>query len=132
MRNTVAEGAQDWVSLLLAGLGVSFAPYEFFGGLFFALAVSSILARHRKDPRKIFAALATAGFAAVLAAAVWAWGEWDFIPVQLVMAAAGVLGRPGATILVALQDRLEQRSTELADRAINLAMPSDHEEKEGD
>ncbi|MDE4059781.1 hypothetical protein [Phaeobacter gallaeciensis] len=117
--------AQDWVSLLLAGLGISFAPHEFLGGMFLALAVASLLARHRKDPRKIWAALGTAALAAILAAVCWDMGGWDFVPVQLVMAAAGVLGRPAATVLVALQDRLEQRSTELADRAIDRVLPDD-------
>jgi hypothetical protein len=122
---------QDWVSLSLTGLGISFAPHAFIGGLFLAMALASILARHRKDPRKVLAATGTAGFFAVLAAITWEWGGWSFAPPQLVMAAAGVLGRPGATILVALQDRLEQRSAEIADRAIDRVLPGDNDQNQG-
>lgn len=119
MRQTLTEGAQDWVTMALTGLGVSLAPHEYFGGLFLALAVASLLARHRRDPRKVWAALCTAAIFATLTAAVWDWSNFDFAPVQLVMAVAGVLGRPAATILVALQDRLEARGTEIADMAID-------------
>lgn len=131
MKSALTDTAQDWGSLALTGLGISFAPHEFLGGLFLALAVASLLARHRKDPRKIWAGLTTAGLFAVLAATTWEWGGWDFLPVQLVMAGAGILGRPGATVLVAIQDRLEQRSAELADRAIDRVFPDQDEKKGG-
>jgi peptidoglycan biosynthesis protein MviN/MurJ (putative lipid II flippase) len=120
------DTAQDWVSLFLAGLGISFALHEFLGGLFLALALASSLARHRKDQRKLWGALVTAGITAVLAAIAWQWMEWQWLPVQLVMASMGVLGSPGATILVALQDRLEDRSGEVADKAIDHFLPGEN------
>lgn len=131
MKEAATQQAQDWLTWLLAGIGLSLAPYQFFGGLFLALAVASILAGHRKDHRQIWLSLLTAAMGAIFVAAAWEHLQLQF-PVQIGMAAAGVLGRPVSAFLVQLQDQIEARSAEIADRAIDRVLPGDDKKGGGD
>lgn len=121
MKNAATQTAQDWVSLALAGLGLSLAPYEFFGGLFLSLAVASMLSGRRRHDREFWPSLLSATVFATLTAL--AWDQLGLgLPVQIGMAAAGVLSRPAAAFLVRLQDQIEARSSEIADRAIDKVL----------
>lgn len=121
----------DWPAWLLAGLGVTFAPYEYFGGLFFAMACAMIT-RHwfpEKDRREIWVTLVAAFVVATLGAEVWLWKVSDGgIPIQMVMAVLGFASRVVVTVGMKFLLRIENRSDEIADNVIDKALG---EEKNG-
>lgn len=123
--STAAEDvALNWVSLLMAGLGISFAWNEVLGGLFLSVAVASVITGLRADKRRFWWSILTGALFALLAAIGASWVDWP-VPVQVVMAFMGVAGLPIANILIALQDRTTARGTEIADRIIDRVVPDD-------
>lgn len=130
MRQYITEEAthyvRDWISLALGGLGVSVLPHEYFGGLFLALAAASVMARHRRDPRKIWLTAGTAALIATLVSIVWP-DSWN-IPVQIAMAASGFGSKPIVNFLSKSLDRVEARADDITDKIIDKVLPSDEEE----
>lgn len=121
----------DWFALLLAGLGITFAPYEYVGGIFFALSCAMIT-RHwfpEKDRREVWVTLVAAFIVATLGAELWAWRFPEAgVPLQMVMALLGFGSRVVVTISMKLLLRLETRSDEIADKLIDRAVPDDERE----
>lgn len=114
---------RDWVFLALAGLGISIAPYEYFGGLFLACACASLVARRRNDPRKFVAVIGTAALFATVAAIYGAGMDNPMWPPQIVMLIAGGASGVLLNLIIKLMVRVEDRSTEIADRLIDSKLP---------
>ena len=116
---------QNPLALLLTGLGIStIGVHEFFGGLFLALAAGSVVARARKDKRKLLVILSMAALAAVLMAGIWPQLGWT-VPVQVGMALAGAASSWVINLFVKVGDRIDEKSGPIADRLIDRILPDD-------
>lgn len=123
--------SRDWMTLLLAGLGISFFPYAYIGGLFLALAGASLAMHFDRDTPRIhlFGVMMTAFFVSHIAALIaQAWAP-SFQP-QLVMAGAGFASRYVARIAIRMFGRVEKRSDVLADRITDRILPKGPDEKQ--
>jgi len=130
MRDLAAEHAKDWLTLFLAGLGISFAPHEWVGGMFLALAGAAFAMRSdpEQDLRELWLVLLGAFLASHLAAIAannWAPG----LPVQAVMAVTGFFSRRLTRFALRLAGMVEDRGDQIADRIIDRVLPGD---KKGD
>jgi hypothetical protein len=73
VKDAAAAATKDWLTLLFGGLGISFSPHEWIGGMFLALAGAS-LARHMEpeaDRRELWAVMVAAFLVSHLAALAW-------------------------------------------------------------
>jgi uncharacterized protein involved in response to NO len=126
MREAILNTAKDWMVLALTGLGINFAPHQFWGGMFLALG-AAMAARHirpEKDHREIWFVMLTACIAAILAAEIaqiWAPG-W---PSQLVMATAGFFSRFAVEMTINIAMRLQSRTDLIADKLLDKVLPDD-------
>ena len=126
VKDQIADHAKDWLTLALAGLGITFAPHEWIGGLFLALAGAS-LARHmepEQDRRELWAVMVAAFLAshlAALLAQVWipAW------PVQIVMLGTGFFSRRVTRFALRVAGLVEERGDDLADKIVDRFIPPD-------
>lgn len=126
----IESGSRDWLSLALLGLGISFLPYAYIGGLFLALAGASIASHwgDQKDRTSLFMTMTTAFFVSHLTAiAVNAF--FPAFPVQLAMAAAGLTSKYIVRTAFRFAGRVESKSETFADRAVNRVLPPDEEKK---
>jgi hypothetical protein len=131
VKDTAAAATKDWLTLLFGGLGISFAPYEWIGGMFLALAGAS-LARHMEpeaDRRELWAVMVAAFLASHLAALAWLnWPPaWDALhpPVQAVMAVTGFASRRLTRITLRVLGLIEDRSDAIAERVIERVLPEE-------
>ena len=126
MREGTEAILKDWLSLMLTSLGITFAPHQFLGGLFLALAGAAIARAlsPEKDQRELWLVFVTGAVAGVVSAEVLSlW--WPAAPLQLVMFGAGFASRYLARFGIALLDRAEARTGDIADRVIDRVMPED-------
>ena len=121
--NQATAAARDWLTLALAGLGISFAWHEYFGGLFLALAGASAMARERRDPRRFWSILVTAFLVATLAAVVF--GRTEIMPIQAIMAGAGLASGWVMAFVGRMLDRVSDRADDVADKIIDKVLPGD-------
>ncbi|MCU0882962.1 MAG: hypothetical protein MUF14_09875 [Hyphomonadaceae bacterium] len=124
VKDVIADHSRDWLTLLFAGLGVSFAPHEWIGGMFLALAGASY-ARHmepEQDRRELWAVMVAAFLASHVAGmASHAW--FPDVPVQLSMLAAGFASRRATRIAMRIMGLIEVRSDAIADKVIDRVLP---------
>jgi hypothetical protein len=127
-REAAIEVARDWPSLLLIGLGVTFAPHLYIGGLFFALASASLARRFwpEDQPVELWWTLVLAAVMSTLAAALahWYWPDIGppVIP-QAVMAATGYFSRHLARAALRIAGRIEGTSDTITDRLLDRWLP---------
>lgn len=125
-----AENAEEVVrhplNLVLAGLGITFAPHEYLGGLFLALAGASIASSMNRDQdrRGFWLVMLTAIFVSHLAAMA-AEAIWPGVPFQLVMSIAGFGSRYLVKIALRAFGLIEERSDKIADRIVDRVLPDD-------
>ena len=135
MKQTIAkeatEVARDYVTLFLAGMGVTLAPYQYLGGLLLALAAASVMARHRNDPVKIWLTVLTAFLFSTLVAIAWPDEGWFGVPTQLAMAISGFGSKWGVNIIAKFFDRVEFRTDNISDRIIDKIVPEDKDKDDG-
>lgn len=133
MRDQIADHLKDPLTLALAGLGITFAPYEWIGGLFLALAGAAFAMRSdpEQDRRELWLVMLGAFLASHIAAMVWQrWpAQWWSMapPVQMVMCGAGFLSRRLTRMALRLAGLIEARSEAIADRVIDRVLPPDDE-----
>jgi CHASE2 domain-containing sensor protein len=118
--DSAAEHAKDWLSIALLGLGISFAPYEWIGGMFLGLAAASFTMRFapEKDRMELWSVLVGAFITSHVAAIVcqkWFPG----VPVQLAMIGAGVGSRHLMRIVLRFFGIVEKRSGEIVNGVID-------------
>lgn len=135
MKQAVAQHAEsfarDWLSLLLTGLGITFLPHEYLGGLFLALAGASIASHFdtNTDRRAFWLVMLVAFFVshiAAIAAQAWAPG-WS---PQLVMASAGFASRFVTRTALSVLGLLEKRGDSIADRIVDRFLPEKKDDDE--
>lgn len=124
MKDQLADHAKDWLTLLLAGLGISFAPYEWIGGMFLALAAAAFAMRSdpEQDQRELWLVLLGAFLASHLSAMAAHWWMPAF-PVQVVMAGTGFLSRRLTRFALRLAGLVEARSETIVDRTVDHFLP---------
>lgn len=131
MRDAIADHAKDPLTLALAGLGVTFAPYEWIGGLFLALAGAAFAMRSdpEQDRRELWLVMLGAFLASHAAALIWQhWpAEWwtAHAPVQAVMLVTGFLSRRLTRFALRLAGLVEARGDVIADRVVERFLPPD-------
>lgn len=118
--------ARDPLALVLAGLGISLAPYEFVGGLVLGLAGASIASamNREQDRRQFWLIMLTAMFVSTMAAI----GTTYFYPgmsPQFVMAMAGFASRYIVRIALRVLGLVEDRSDVIADKVVDRFLPDD-------
>jgi len=124
MNDAAANMAKDWLTLALAGIGISFPAHHFLGGLFMAFAGAALAAKWQpeQDRRELWLVMLGAFFAAtVMAQAVQAWRP--AIPPQLVMAGAGFASRYLIRAVLAMAGMVEARTDTLFDRILDRWLP---------
>lgn len=132
--NAISENAEaivrDPLTLILTGLGISFAPHEYLGGLFLALAGASIASAMNRDHdrRSFWLVMLTAIFVSHLAA-MGAEAIWPSLPFQLVMAIAGFGSRYLVKVALRAFGLLEERSDKIADRLVDKILPDERDER---
>lgn len=123
MKEAIAKEAthviKDWLALGLAGLGITLPVHEFIGGTLLAMAAASIMARHRKDPRRVWLTVGTGAFFGLVVAMFWPSGGLHVLgfvlPVQSGMLIAGFGSKWGVNIIGKFFDRAEFRTDEMSD-----------------
>jgi hypothetical protein len=124
MLKVIEDVAKSWLTLMLAGLGVTLAPHEWIGGLFLALAAAAFAMKvePEQNKRELWVVLMGAFIASHVAAlTAQSWAP-DF-PVQVVMIAAGYFSRHLARFSLRLAGLVEARSTTIADRLVDRVLP---------
>lgn len=130
MKDQIADHAKDWLTLLLAGLGISFAPHEWIGGMFLALAAAAFAMRSdpEQDRRELWLVLLGAFLASHVAAMAAEWW-WPAFPVQVAMAGAGFFSRGLTRMALRMAGLVEARSEEIVDRAVDRFLPEKDKEQ---
>ena len=137
MIDQAANHLKDPLTLALAGLGITFAPHEWIGGMFLAMAAAALAMRAdpEQDVRELWLVMLGAFLASHLAALVWqAWPSgWVSMqpPVQVAMICAGFLSRRVTRFALRMAGMVEARSDKIADRVIDRVLGSD-DHKGGD
>lgn len=126
MKDAVADHAKDWLTLFFAGLGISFAPYEWIGGMFLALAGAAFAMRSdpERDQRELWLVLLGAFLASHLAGmASHAW--YPEFPVQVTMCIAGFLSRRLTRFTLKFAGIIEDKGDKIADKVIDKFIGGD-------
>jgi len=126
MKDAVADHAKDWLTLFFAGLGISFAPYEWIGGMFLAMAGAAFAMRSdpEKDQRELWLVLLGAFLASHLAAmASHSW--YPEFPVQVTMCITGFLSRRLTRFTLRFAGIIEDKGDKIADKVIDKFIGSD-------
>lgn len=129
MKDIAADHAKDWLTLMLVGLGISFAPYEWLGGMFLALAAAAFAMRSdpEQDQRELWLVLLGAFLASHLAGMGAHWWMPEF-PVQVAMAAAGFFSRRITRMTLRMAGMVEDRSDRVADHLIDRVLGASKED----
>ena len=124
MNDAAAALVKDWLTLALAGIGISFPAHHFIGGLFLALAGAALAARTQpeEDRRELWLVVLGAFFAATLAAQMIHYWQPN-IPPQIVMAGAGFASRYLIRAALAMAGLIERKSDTLFDRFLDRWFP---------
>lgn len=124
MKEQIADHAKDWLTLALAGLGISFAAHEWLGGMFLALAGAAFAMRMdpEQDQRELWVVMLGAFITSHVAAIVVHY-FWPGFPVQLVMLAAGFFSRRLTRMAFGFFTRVEKRTDAISDRVIDRIIP---------
>ena len=120
MKDAIADHAKDWLTLFFAGLGISFAPYEWVGGMFLALAGAAFAMRSdpERDQRELWLVLLGAFLASHLAGmASNAW--YPEFPVQVTMCVTGFLSRRLTRFTLKFAGIIEDKGDQIADKVID-------------
>lgn len=130
MKDQAVETAKDWLTLLLAGLGISFQAHEFFGGLFLAWAAAALARRMspEQDEREFWVVILGATLAAVVTAEILSHWSPEVAP-QMFMAAAGFVSRYLARFILRVAGMVEQRADQITDRVIDRVLPDDEDKR---
>ena len=129
MKEALTLTAKDWLTLALSGLGISFAPHAFFGGLFLALAGASIArtVSPERDRRELSVVFSTAAIVALISAE-FAQIYLPEYPPQLVMFSAGFASRFMAGTAMRVLGMVEQKTEKIVDVTIDKVFGKEKDE----
>jgi len=124
VRGTIQHHLQDWFSLLLTGLGVSFSANVYIGGTILALAGASVAMRSdpQHDDRELWLVFLSAFLVAHVAAMIGHWFQPNFPP-QIVMFTAGFLSRKIVRLAMRVASLMEARGDSIANRIVDRVLP---------
>lgn len=124
MKDKIIMSLGDFLTLTLAGIGISVAPNQFFGGLFLALAAAAYARRvsPEQDEREFWVVILGACLAAIIVAELHA-AYWPAIPLQIAMATAGFLSRYVAQFVLRVAGLIEKKADRITDRVIDTVLP---------
>jgi len=133
MKETIQQGAEDlgrdYITLIFTGLGITFAPHEYLGGMFLALAGASIASHFDKNKENrlgLFIVLLVAFFVAHLVAMISHY-YWPELSHQFVMAVAGFGSRYLIRTALETFNLIEKRG---ADKIANRVLGKDEKEED--
>jgi drug/metabolite transporter (DMT)-like permease len=131
MKDILADHAKDWLTTFFLGLGITFAPHEWVGGLFLAFAGAAFAMRSdpEQDVRELWLVLLGAFLASHLAA-LGSHAFFPDFPIQVVMAVSGFFSRRITRFALRMAGMVESRSDRIADRLIDRILPAN--DKNGD
>lgn len=131
MKDLAADHAKDWLTLALAGLGISFSPYEWLGGMFLALAAAAFAMRSdpEQDQRELWLVMLGAFLASHLAGMGAHWWLPQF-PVQVAMTTAGFFSRRLTRFTLRMAGMVEDRGDRVADQLIDRVLGPNKEDKD--
>lgn len=124
MKDNAHLVAKDWLMWALAGIGVSFPPHHYLGGLFLAAAGAAVATKMQpdQDKRELWLVMLTAWVVATVAAVLLSVYKPGFPP-QIAMAATGFFSRFIARFFLALGGVLEARTDTIFDRVLDRVLP---------
>ena len=124
MNEAVHSIVKDWLVLMLAGIGISFPPHHYVGGLLLAMAGAAVAAHMQpeQDRREMWLVIVTAWLVATIVAAVMVSRQPEFPP-QIAMAVSGFLSRYIARFALAMAGMVEQRTNTIFDRILERFFP---------
>lgn len=124
MNDAAANMAKDWLTLALAGIGISFPAHHFLGGLFLAFAGAALAAKMQpeQDRRELWLVMLGAFFAATLMAQIVQSWRPSFPP-QIVMAGGGFASRYLIRAVLAMAGMIEERTDTIFDRLLDRWFP---------
>ena len=130
MKETIVHNAEaiarDWLTLALFGLGVTFSPEQYIGGMILALAGASLATKLDSESKRlgIWGTLIAAFFISHLAVLV-AHIFYASVSPQAVMAVSGFASRYIARFLLRFLQRVLTRSDAISDRIVDRVFPPD-------
>lgn len=130
MQDQISLHAKDWLTLTLTGLGITFAPHEWLGGMFLGLAGGAFAMKlaPEKDRREIWVVLLGAFLASHLAAlATEKWFEG--VPIAVSMIVAGFFSGRLAGFGMKLFVTMERRSERIVDGALDRILGKEDDPK---
>ena len=132
--NPVADHAKDYLTLLLTGLGITFLPHEFIGGIFLAFAGAAFAMKidPEQDKRELWLVMLGAFLAAYSAIEVLQYAiqkNWvEEISPQPVMAIAGFFSRMIMRQILRLGGLVDRRLDPLATKWVDRVLPKDDQD----
>lgn len=135
---------KDWVSLILLGLGITFSPHMYIGGLFMAFAGAAISRAWEKEyaikqgkplpkesPYRFWLVIGTAFFISTLIAILVNahYANWS---IQVVMAASGFASRKLVILALSVIDNLSRKGDTVASRFLNKILPEQNKDNDND
>lgn len=130
LQDQVADHVKDWLTLILAGLGITFAPYEWLGGMFLALGAAAFAMKRfpEKDKQELWVVMLGAFFAShIVGIASTHW--FHEIPVQLPMTLAGFGSRYLARTTMRVFGIVDAKSPAVISNAIDRVVNTKDDEK---
>jgi hypothetical protein len=134
--NQTSNPVLEVVALTLAGLGISYAPHVFLGGMFLALAGAFAAARilsaemiKNAKPLSFWGTVSTGFFVSMIVALATDHWFHDF-PVQFMMGVAGFVSSFVGPAILKIVARLSQRTDVIADRALDKVLPDTSRDKD--
>lgn len=122
MKDAAVDAAGNWIGMLFAGLGVSFAAHEWVGGMFLALAAAAFAMRRTSEADTILKTLLGAFIASHVGGLVVHYYYPD-IPVQIVMALIGLFSQHIMRVAFGVGERVERKTDAITDKLIDKVLP---------
>lgn len=122
MKDAAVDAAGNWIGMLFAGLGVSFAAHEWVGGMFLALAAAAFAMRRTDETVTLVKVLVGAFIASHVGGVVFHYYFPD-VPVQIVMAVIGLFSQHIMRVAFGVGERVERKTDAITDKLIDKVLP---------
>lgn len=125
---SATDSLNDWLAFALAGLGITFAPHAYVGGLFLAGA-GALIARHWApgvEKKSVLMVLLAAFFTSTVLAAV-SDIYIPHVPHQIVMAATGFASTFLVRFALQVAGKIETRADTIAAKVVDKVFPDKDE-----
>jgi hypothetical protein len=127
MKDMAVDAAGNWLGLLFAGLGVTFAPHEWIGGMFLALSAAAFAMR-RTDQAETLIKVLVGAFIASHVGAIVVHYYMPALPVQIVMAGIGFFSQPLMRMAFGFGIKVESKTDVISEKLIDKVLPTEKKE----